>query len=345
MTAADWKVDTWDALDGVADPAAQSGPLIGHEDARAMLARNFASGRMHHAWLLSGPRGIGKASLAFRAAEHFFRNPDQDEAPAAISLVDDSVHSLVAKGGHPNLLVLRRPWDEKSKKFRTAIGVDEVRRTLGFFGTAAERGTWRVCIVDPADDLTNAAANALLKVLEEPPPRTVFFIIAHTPRGLLATIRSRCRTLSLKPLGEDELLQALDNQPAVAGMTDDERRRLAALARGSVRRALLLAGSASIASFETFVHNVEAPAPDWTAIHKLASAISIPSKAGEFDLFIELVYDYLSERISGNGASLASRYRWTGIWEDLQKSVSRMEGWNMDRKQVILGLFDRMQAA
>jgi DNA polymerase-3 subunit delta' len=148
----------------------------------------------------------------------------------------------------------------------------------------------------------------------------------------------------LKPLGETELLQALDAQPVVSDMTDDEKRRLATLARGSVRRALLLAGSTSVDSFETFIRNVEAPAPDWTAVHKLASAISIPSRAGEFDLFIELVYDYLSERIGGGGASLASRYRWTGIWEELQQSVARMEEWNMDRKQVILGLFGRMQS-
>ena len=201
MAEAEQDFPIYDILPDLEPPHRQR-LFFGHTEEEQKLLSSWQSGKMHHAWLLTGPKGIGKATFAFRAARFLFNEGMTEQgagllgnmaAPTSLDSPDDSqaVH-LVTNLAHPNLLVIDRPYDQKTKRFKTEITVDEVRRTVRFFGSTAGEKTWRVCIVDPADDLNNNAANALLKILEEPPVRTIFFLISHAPGRLLPTIRSRC---------------------------------------------------------------------------------------------------------------------------------------------------------
>lgn len=345
MAEIDYNVDAWDRLKDIADPR-ENKNLLGHDSALNFLAEKYAQNALHHAWLISGPRGIGKATFAFRFAEHLLRHPNSKEAPTEFSMHDDSVHSQIAKGAHPNVMVLRRPWDQKTKKFKTTISIDEVRKTIKFFSTSSGANAWRICIVDPADDLKSSAANALLKILEEPPARTIFIVLAHSPRGLLPTIRSRCQTLSLKPLEEPVLSNILSSQGITNRMSDDEKHQLVSLANGSVRRAILLANSKAVQNFNDFMSNLQRPSPDFASLHRLASSISIVSKADEFQLFMDLIYDYLSAQIKDptNMQDKDKLLLLSQVWEETISSVETMETWNMDKKQVILSLFNNMRA-
>lgn len=345
MAEIDYNVNAWDRLDGIADPR-ENKTLLGHDSALDFLAQKYSQNALHHAWLISGPRGIGKATFAFRFAEHLLRHPNCQEAPTVFSIQDDAVHSQIAKGAHPNVMVLRRPWDQKTKKFKTTISIDEVRKTIKFFSTSSGANAWRICIVDPADDLKSSAANALLKILEEPPARTIFFVLAHSPRGLLPTIRSRCQTLSLKPLEEPSLSTIINEQGITQGMSESEQTQLVSLANGSVRRAILLANSKAVKNFNDFIANLKKQTPDFASLHRLAGSISIVSKADEFQLFMDLIYDHLSSQI--NDPSIIKDknklLHLSQIWEETISSIETMETWNMDKKQVILSLFNNMRS-
>ncbi|MET0259003.1 MAG: AAA family ATPase, partial [Methylobacterium sp.] len=189
-----------DDLDDVSPPSATL-RLRGRVVEWAELDGAFRSGRMHHAWLLQGPRGIGKASTAFAFARRVLgAQPLAETGDSAFEEADPTVRQI-AQGSHPNLLHLDRPPVDRGEGFRTQITVDEIRRLNQFFRATAGGG-WRVAIVDPADDLNRSAANALLKTLEEPPERSIFLIVNHMPGRLLPTIRSRCRVLRFAPLAD-----------------------------------------------------------------------------------------------------------------------------------------------
>ena len=338
----------WDDLEGTRPPA-QSLDLQGHRETIETLVRNYRAGRLHHAWLFSGPKGIGKATLAYRFAEYLLRNPLHETAADAFSTQDDPIHSQISKGAHPNLLVLQRPWDQKSKKFKTQITVDEVRRTAAFLHTASGANAWRIVIVDPADDMTTSAANALLKILEEPPRRTLFFVLAHSPRGLLPTIRSRCQVLSAKPLTDAEMEQVLRSQPLTADLPADALGRLIAGSGGSVRRALEFAGGDVLQTFESFLELTRARKSDIGQLHQLAGRLSPAAKSADYRLFAELVSDHLSGQLrdlAANDQVTTSRLnRIVDVWEGFREENRRAETWNMDKKQVILNLYREMRSA
>jgi len=338
----------WDDLEGSLRPAENLG-LQGHEKETDLLVRNYKSRRLHHAWLISGPKGSGKATMALRFAEFLFRHPEPGMAPDHFSIVDDAVHSQVAKGAHPNLLVLRRPWDQKTKKFKTQITVDEVRRTAAFLQTASGANAWRIVIVDPADDLTNSAANALLKVLEEPPQRTLFLMLAHSPRGLLPTIRSRCQVLSTRSLSDADMEGVLASQPMTADLAATEIKRLVARSGGSVRRALEFASGDVLQVFDDFMELSSAPKSDIGKVHQLAGKLTPVAKAPEFHLFVDLMNDALAERLrtlaANDQVSLSRLKQITEIWQSFREQIMRVETWNMDKKQVILNLFRELRSA
>ncbi|MBN9021107.1 MAG: DNA polymerase III subunit delta', partial [Rhizobiales bacterium] len=244
-----------DSLEGWLPPEAQP-RWHGAPGAEAALLDAYRGGRMHHAWLIGGAKGIGKATLAYRFARFALANPDPRSAAVAAA-TDLSVPEAgpafrkVAGRAHPNLLTLERPWDDKNKRFKTELPVDEVRKTVGFFGSTGGEGGWRIAVVDPADEMNPSAANALLKILEEPPARSLFLVISHTPGRLLPTIRSRCRRLDLVPLDPEAIVAAIRENGSIAA-GDDDIRLAAMLAEGSLRRAILLLEQDGIDTYRAF---------------------------------------------------------------------------------------------
>src|SRR4051812_36201938 len=219
--------------------------LFGHREAETALLNAFRSGRIPHAWLLGGAQGIGKATLAYRMARFVLAHRDArtPEVQGAESLAIDPAHPVarhVAAGAHGGLLTLERTLNEKGV-MRTVITVDETRETISFFGSTAAVEGWRVCIVDTVDELNANAANALLKVLEEPPRQSLFLLVSHAPARVLPTIQSRCRKLPLRPLETADVIRAAAAAAQIAA-DDTALAEAASVAEGSVARALTLLG-------------------------------------------------------------------------------------------------------
>lgn len=348
-------LEAWDRIDDLPDPI-ENTALVGHEDTLETLCQLYASQRMHHAWLVNGPRGIGKATMAARFATHLFRHPDPGAAPHGYEKPDpdDPVESRVARGGHPNLLHLRRPWDHERKRWKTTLTVDEIRRTISFFGTSSAEKGWRVAIVDTADDLNASAANALLKILEEPPERTVFLVLAHSPKGLLATIRSRCQLLQVRPLSQEQVMIALNQLDLFEGTDRADAELAARLSNGSVRRAITILredGSSLYRQLDGFVKNRREP--DWQAIHEFANSLSPANRNDRYRLFLDLTHDYVARRVRGESEPMMPETQaetttsvlagWVEVWEKTRRSADLVDAYNLDRKQVVLNLFSTLR--
>lgn len=354
-----------DRLEGFPHPR-ETHALLGHEAAQQTLAEAFAGGRMHHAWLLAGRAGIGKATLAYRMARHVLAKPEErDTAGQSLELPSGtSAARQVGALSHPSLLVLRRPYDTKSKRFVGSIPVDEVRKLRSFLGLTAGEGAWRVVIVDSADELNLNAANALLKSLEEPPVRGLFLLVASEPSRLLPTVRSRCRRLDLQPLGPHDLRQAAqaalaaaDAEPPSAGQWDQLER----LSEGSVRRALQLAASGGLELYARVASLFsQLPKVDWTAAHTLADSLALSAQEQRFEAFFDLFLDTLARlarvRATGQGTpdelSLASRLipearlpQWATLWEAILRDKADADELNLDRKALIMRALARLEAA
>lgn len=333
-----------DDIDGVDLPRAQM-HLFGHDAAERELIGAYGSQRFHHAWLIGGPKGIGKATLAFRFARFALAHPDRfsPAVAAAESLAVAPEHPVarqVAAGAHPNILHLRRPWDDKGKRFKQALPVEEVRRTVSFFGTTASGAGWRICIVDAADDMNASSANALLKILEEPPANSLFLVLSHAPGRLLPTIRSRCRRLDLMPLPQAVLEQAL---PAVSGERPDAA-TLADVARfadGSLRSALLLMGGEGLAVNRGFLALTDRlPQIDVIKLHAFADLVAARGQSDNWDAFLVVARDWLHKRLTGADLASPSRLvRWTEVWEKMGRAAADAEALNLDKKQVVIDVF------
>jgi DNA polymerase-3 subunit delta' len=354
-----------DRLEGFLHPR-ETETLFGHEAAERTLAAAFRSGRMHHAWLFGGPTGIGKATLAYRLARHVLARPE--ERDAAGSALDVPAHSSAARQvtalSHAGLLVLRRPYDTRSKRFATAIPVDEVRRLKTFLGLTAGEDSWRVVIADTADELNLNAANALLKSLEEPPTRALFLLVSSRPSSLLPTIRSRCRRLDLAPLAPEPLRAAAEAALAAAELarpTEEQWRDLERLADGSVRRVLQLAATGGLDLHERIgAVLAELPRIDWTEAHALADSLGALVQEQRFEAFFELLLDAVARlarvRATGQGPdtdlALAARAipenrlpQWAALWEAVLRDKADADELNLDRKALILRAFARIEAA
>jgi len=354
-----------DRLEGFPHPR-ETMDVLGHEAAELSLVRAFAGGRMHHAWLLAGRAGIGKATLAYRLARHVLAKPEERD-PVGKSLgvpgTCAAVRQILALS-HPGLLVLRRPYDTKAKRFAGNIPVDEVRRLKTFLGLTAGEGAWRVVLVDRADELNLNAANALLKSLEEPPRRALFLLVSSQPSRLLPTVRSRCRRLDLQPLAPQALRKAAEAALAAAEMrapSDPQWVQLANLAEGSVRRALQLATGGGLELFAT----IEAifsglPKIDWPSAHALADTLALGAQEQRYEAFFDLLLDRLAllTRVGAVGSgeprdvSLAMRLMpgrrlpaWAGVWEAIARDKAEADELNLDRKALILRALSRLEAA
>jgi DNA polymerase-3 subunit delta' len=316
--------------------------LVEQRGAEARLLDAYRSGRIHHAWILGGPKGIGKATLAFRFARFVLAHPDPTaaEVRAATDLAvapDHPVSRRIATGTHHDLLHLRRPWDEKAKRFKTELPVDEVRRTVGFFGSTAGEGGWRIAIVDAADDLNTNAANALLKVLEEPPPRSLFLVVAHAPGRQLPTIRSRCRRLELAPLSPHAIAAAL----AASEIEGDPRGFAAAadLAEGSLRRAATLLASDGVTLRQSLDRILaRAPELDIEAAHQFADRVAARGADDALDVAVDFMTDIAATRAEAAlaGAGLAAAARWAEAHDEIGRITTRSDVLNLDRKAAVL---------
>ncbi len=331
-------------LDGAVHPAEQT-KLFGHAEAQDFLARSYRSGKGHHAILIEGPEGIGKATLAFRFANHVLHHPEPAEAPDALADPSpaSSITRQLAAGASHNLLHLTRPVDEKSGKVKSAITVDEVRKAGKFLAQTSGTGNWRIVIIDPADDLNRNAANAILKILEEPPKRSLFLVLTHAPGKLLPTIRSRCLPLALSPLSEGDLAAALDS----LGATPSGGEVIAA-AHGSVAEALKLTNYGGFDIVEAFRTIVTAPAePPRRDVHKLADVLSAKDSDTVFSFFCQHATDFVTDaaRSAALAGDISRADRLAQLSSQLGERIAIAQGYNLDRKQTIITVLDDIRAS
>ncbi|PSJ64194.1 DNA polymerase III subunit delta' [Pseudaminobacter soli (ex Li et al. 2025)] len=336
-----------DTLDGVPEPS-ENPFLVGHEEAAGVIAAAYRAGKLPHALLVAGPQGIGKATLAFHLAYHLLKNPVHQNAPATFTTPDPAspLFRQIAMGAHPAILHLTRPLNDKTKSFKTVLTVDEIRKVNRFLSMTSHDGGYRVVIVDPADDMNTNAANALLKNLEEPPAKTIFILITHSPGSLLPTIRSRCQIIRLSPLDPRSLMQALDNADSPAPEGAEARAALAERAGGSARNAIILTQYGGLEIAEAIDGLLAAPRLDVAAAYKLAEVVGGRDQAIQFDIFNRHVLDLLSNGASAAAlaAELSRAKILSDTWQEAMKTISETETYNLDRKQHVLTMIDRLYA-
>ena len=317
--------------------------LFGHADAERALLEAYKSGRVPHAWLIGGPPGIGKATLAYRFARFVLAHPDPQaaEVQSATSLAVDPGHPVahrIAAQAQGDLLVLERVVNEQTGKLYTVIRVDDVRRTVSFFGSTAGEGGWRIAIVDAVDDLQREGANALLKVLEEPPARTLLLLVSHAPGRVLATIRSRCRRLLLRPLDEADLIAAAS---AASGRAADdvELREAARAAGGSAARALALLDGAALGLRQRVLDLIgQLPNPDPRALHALGDALG-GTDPTTLETFMDLVNDWLSSRLTDATQDKQRLAQVAETWDRVNRAAHDVEIYNLERKPLVFSVF------
>jgi DNA polymerase-3 subunit delta' len=309
--------------------------LVGHAQALARVTRAIRNGRPPQAWLITGPPGVGKATLAYRIARYFLAFGATGRGPEDLSVApNDAAAMQVKAGAHPGLMVLKRGINVDTGKTMTVLGVDEIRKLGSFFGLTSGAGGWRIAIIDTADDMNDAAANALLKVLEEPPARALLLVLASAPARLLPTIRSRCQRLDLKPLADSdvdaELIQRLSD------VSPKERAALVKLAGGSIGAALKLASDNGVA-IATEAERVidQADAPDFAATLALAEKISRMDDG--VDSFGQYLVQALSDRIRARAKTGGGDlWRWVELWEKLGSNFRRTDGLHLEPRQTIV---------
>ncbi len=288
-----------DRIEGAPHPR-QTAHLFGHAGAEAAFLEAFNTGRLHHGWMITGPRGVGKATLAWKIARFLLAAPEADGGmfapppPETLDIPDSHpVARRVAALSEPRLFLLRRPYDDKAGRLKQDITVEEVRRMKSFFALSAADGGRRVAIVDSVDEMNPSAANALLKLLEEPPARVTLLLISHQPARLLPTIRSRCRELRLMPLGAAALSDALTQ---AGGAVDPEARvALAELAGGSVGEAFRMTNTEGLALYARLVALCATlPRLDRPKALALAEAGAARGAEATFELIVTLIDLFLA---------------------------------------------------
>ena len=356
--------------DNATPPPRANPDLVGHESAETALRRLFQSGRMPHAVLITGPRGIGKATLAYRFARFVLAHGAhggeagglaEDDGTLGIP-AETGVFRRVASGGHADLLAVERAYDPRRRRLRSEIVAEETREIAAFLRLTPAEGGWRVVIVDGADAMNRSAANALLKILEEPPRRTLLLLVAHNPRRLLPTIRSRCRRFPMAPLPPSVVSRLLATYRP--DMAQAQSAALVALADGSIGRALELAEAGGVDLYHAILALLSRDQGiDPVALHNLADRLARGEADGAYRAAEELLARLLGEiAIGAAGAAEADATadsrprqaaddvprrlgarapaaRWVELREQVAASFARGDALNLDRKQTILGAF------
>ena len=324
--------------------------LIGHEAAEREFLDLYNAGRLHHAFMLTGPEGVGKATFAYRAARFLMAEEPEgggffgDPAPAEtldIPAEHRAAH-LIANSAHPDMAVLRRRYDTSSKKFRTEIGVEDMRDALHLLEKTPAFGGWRVVIVDAADDLNASSANALLKTLEEPPAKTLFLLVSHQPQKMLPTIRSRCRKLVFAPLGESDLHRLAE---AIVPQSRPDSEAIAA-AEGSMRQALRLADPALrayLASIRAILDTL--PRRAETEVARIL-AVMRAGAAGEQPMrdFLHELENWLHDTVrrTAEAGDLLPASELSEFWSRVAEQADIVEGYNLDRRAFVTTLLDEL---
>jgi DNA polymerase-3 subunit delta' len=331
--------------------------FIGHAKVEAGLLEACRSNHLHHSLILAGPKGIGKATLAYRLARYLLKQGENElfglesEGPNNFEISpEDTVFRQIAAGGHPSLKLVERARNADTGKFARDITVADIRALSGFYRMTSAAGSWRIAIVDPAEAMNQNAANALLKILEEPPERCVIILISHAPGRLLPTIRSRCHFIQMSALSAQELATALDALSIGAAGADIEL--LTALSEGSIgeaSRIVQMDGLALHCDIQALMARRGA-----TFDGDLDSFCDRMTKKGQeetFELFTRLMERSISDKIieigrAGSAAKPGGELdHWLDVWEKVRVLFAQASGLGLDRKHVILNAFLHVSGA
>jgi len=326
--------------------------LFGHDDAEALLMRDFASGKLAHGWIISGPKGIGKATLAYRFARALLSSPSLSLPPNGRG----NIARRIAANSHADLLVVEPLHDEKKEEPAREISVDQAREIARFLSLTPGEGLWRIVIVDSADALNVNAANAILKILEEPPPQAVLLLISHNPGRLLPTIRSRCRILRLRPLAAAQFSAIMRHIAP-----DIDAGELAALAQLSSYSPGIALEMREQGAVETYGKMLELLSPlphlDTLKIHAFADRMTAGQAHANWQLWIRLMLCLLErvarqssgmepEFMSGDESAVLRKLAalhpapvWAAKWQQCADQFSLAERLHLDYKQVIITFF------
>lgn len=322
--------------------------LFGHAAAEAALLAAYRSGRIPHAFLIAAPQGIGKATLAYRMARFVLAHPDpaSPDVKAAPSLFVDATHPVarrITAQAQPDLLVIERTLNDKGVLHKQ-IAVEDIRKTVGFFGSTAGEGGWRIAIVDAVDELNRSGANALLKVLEEPPERALIFLISHSAARVPATLRSRCRMLTLRSLGEADVAAALAAATGAAA-DDADIAAAAAAADGSVARGLALLDEGALALRNQALALLDRlPATDAKALHALGDALA-GTDPEPLAAFVDTVNAWLSQRLTHEHNALPRMARLADASASINAAARDAEIYNLERKPLVFSVFGLLAEA
>jgi DNA polymerase-3 subunit delta' len=313
---------------------------VGREAIEAMIAPMIAEGSFTHGWMIVGGEGAGKATLAYRIARALL-DPNALSATDRLDMPTETrAFRLAAQGAHPDLFVAERRLDPKTERRETEISIDTIRELIAFMSRTAALGGWRVAIVDTADDLNKNSANALLKVLEEPPMRATLLLLTSAPGRLLPTIRSRCRRMDLRPVPDSSIAALLE---AEAGVSREEAARIAAVSAGRPGFALTLAtgeGGEAITAVDSFM---ESATKNGDATAALAA---LSGKAGDarWEIFRYLTVDRIAQAARAAAAGEAGDRRFDGAgpaalseaYHQIAELFGRGDALNADRSQMVL---------
>jgi DNA polymerase III subunit delta' len=320
--------------------------LIGHTACEYAFLSAFRAGTLHHAWLLSGEEGVGKATFAYRAARFLLSRGDKETgSPEGMEVPDaHPVARQLHAGAHPSLFVLG-----DASANASSIAIDDVRKLRSFLGLTSP-AAWRAIVVDPANGLSAASANALLKAIEEPPPRTVFFLVAHGALSVIPAIRSRCVRLAFRPLGVKDFAVAIARACEAINLDVPDAvalGKLHELAAGSPGRALELLAGGALSLAETLDKILSGlPKLDYGHIHGLIQTISGARNAQNFSRLCDLIEEragHLSKRALADGSGAEMSAAWAELCQKIRSRRLELESLNLDKGAFLMAAFSDME--